>query len=95
MTSSAKKLLQNLRSAATHFLVAEESRGSELMVRIADDLMKLTLSPSEQLELNSLIEQVVSAQKRHDLIGLADTLQYEIYSLVENVLKNQPNKNHI
>ncbi|EGM71392.1 hypothetical protein SOHN41_01126 [Shewanella sp. HN-41] len=56
--------------------------------------MKLTLSPSEQLELNSLIEQVVSAQKRHDLIGLADTLQYEIYFLVENTLKNQPNKNH-
>lgn len=87
MTSSAKKLLQNLRSAATHFLVAEESRGSELMVRIADDLMKLTLSPSEQLELNSLIEQVVSAQKRHDLIGLADTLQYEIYSLVEKCIR--------
>lgn len=91
MTSNIKYLLHNLRSAATHFFIAQESHGSEIMIKVADDLLVLSalLSHSDQLKLNSLIEKSVSAQKRHDLISLADTLNFEIHPFLESLQKNE------
>lgn len=85
MPMSVDNILRDLRAAARYFLLAEESFGSELMLQVTDGLIALSsqLSPQAQLTLNQLIGQAFAAQQRHDLIGLADYLNVELYEFIQ------------
>ncbi|QYK10370.1 hypothetical protein [Shewanella mangrovisoli] len=85
MTICVDYILNDLRAAARHFLLAEESFGAEAMVKVIDGLIGLSsqLESQSQESLNQIISQVYAAQQRHDLIGLADYLNVELYEFVQ------------
>lgn len=85
MTVDVDNVLMDLRAAAKHFLLAEESFGAESMLQAIDRLIALSsqLSPQAQYTLNQLVGQAFAAQQRYDLIGLADYLNVELYDFIQ------------
>ncbi|PIW60937.1 hypothetical protein [Shewanella sp. CG12_big_fil_rev_8_21_14_0_65_47_15] len=93
MTVDVDNILKDLRAAAKYFLLAEESFGAESMLQVTDGLIALSshLPPQAQYTLNQLVGQAFAAQQRHDLIGLADYLNVELYDFIQQLDKQSVN----
>ncbi|GEM_PF-1504933 len=73
-------------NAANHFRLGFEGEANVLLVALIDSLMQTIghFAPIKQGTLERLCEDIIRAQQRHDLIYIADALEFRLVQLIKN-----------
>lgn len=74
------------RQTALHFRLGMQGAGAEGLVTLIDQLLgelqSAPLTAAQLNQLSGLLGEVLAAQQRHDLLYLADLLQYRLAPLI-------------
>ncbi|QSX39718.1 hypothetical protein [Shewanella cyperi] len=78
--TSITTVLNELQLTAQYLRKGCESMAQELLTTVTGQLLHLSQSWSEQkiVKLNEIITQAFDCQRRHDWLGLADYLEFEL-----------------
>lgn len=75
-------LIQPLQQTANAYRLGHEVNASKQYRHCIEQLLQLAANVEQQSQLNTIISQLLSCQERHDLIGLADTIEYQLCPLL-------------
>ncbi|WP_025823317.1 hypothetical protein [Shewanella marina] len=84
-------LIKQLQQTADAYRLGHEVNASKQYRICIEQLQQLAVNIEQQSQLNTIISQLLSCQERHDLIGLADTIEYQLCPLLlAQPLKHSP-----
>ncbi|MCL1139666.1 hypothetical protein [Shewanella pneumatophori] len=71
-------LIQQLISTAHQLRLGHEAQGSLQLTECIDKLIELQPSLTNNQQIMPILSSMLAAQEKHDWLGLADALEYEL-----------------